>query len=181
MMTALRFFDAFIVTFILEVLGSAGAVWGSSEIATLRHPETNETWRIIASVVGVIFFFRWILYLRLFFQSERGVPITVKNDDEVKDLDAGIEDLQLKESDSAETEITVVEEYPTMNEAVPVIRQEPSGVVDRQVSLEYPTKSTSMLDKEPTGILHRQISVRDSPPPSPKHFFPSPRREQLEP
>ena len=181
MMSALRFFDAFIVTFILEVLGAAGAVWGSSEIATLRHPKTNETWRAIASVVGVIFLIRWILHLRSFFQSERGVFITVKNADEVKDLDTGIEDLQLKESDSAETEVTVVEEYPIMNEAVPVICQEPSGAVDRQVSLEYPTESTSMLNMQPTGILHRQISARNSPPPSPKHFFPSPRREQLEP
>ena len=179
----MSFWSARITNLIL--LGVAG---GSSEIAMLRRPETNETWRIIASVVGIIFLFRWIFHLKAFIQSEN-TSITVKNDDEVKDLDVGIKDLELKESNSGETEATT-EEYPMLNEAVSVLPQEPSGVLDRQVSLEYeyPLESFSIeiLDSQPTGILHRGVSVQNSsPPPSPDHFFspstPHSRHHQLEP
>eukprot|EP00984_Skeletonema_dohrnii_P038360 scaffold41499_cov150-Skeletonema_dohrnii-CCMP3373.AAC.1 len=187
LLTALRFYDAFIATFILEVLGAAGAVWGASEIATLRNPETNDRWRIIASVVGIIFLFRWILHLRAFIQSENASPITVKNDDEVKDLDAEIGDLVLNESTSTEVSVGTNEEYPILNEAISVNDQtmssmlrQPSGILDRQTSVERPT--TPILDRQPSGVLHRQISERNSPPPSPKHFFPSsPPLRQLDP
>jgi len=188
LLTALRFYDAFIVTFILEVLGAAGAVWGASEIATLRNPETNDRWRIIASVVGIIFLFRWIVHLRAFIQSENTSPITVKNDDEVKDLDAEIGDLVLNESTSTEVSAdTNNEEYPILNEAIsvsdqtlPSMLRQPSGILDRQTSVERPT--TPILDRQPSGVLHRQISERNSPPPSPKHFFPaSPPLRQLDP
>lgn len=162
-------------------------VGGCSEIATLRNPETNHTWRIIAAIVGIIFFLRWIVNVKVFIRSEN-TSITVKNDDEVKDLDAGIEDLELKVSNSAESSTeTFEDEYPILDEAVSVLRQ-PSGTI----VVESPTTPSSTLDLpktpslQPTGILHRQVSVRkNSPPPSPKHLFqidtPQFLRKQLEP
>ena len=53
----LQIFSAKIV---LEVFGAAGAIWGFSEVLTLRRPETQEFWRLIALVVGFIFFIRFI-------------------------------------------------------------------------------------------------------------------------
>jgi hypothetical protein len=162
-----------------------GFVGGASEIATLRNPETNDEWRIIASVVGLIFLFRWMVHLRAFIRSENTSPITVKNDDEVKDLDVGIGDLELKESTSTEASGETFEESPMLNEAIPVspsVLRQPSGTLDRQISVEHPRTPSTMMDMQPTGILHRQISVRNSPPPSPKHFYPSsPPLRQLEP
>ncbi|KAL7496738.1 hypothetical protein ACHAWT_004898, partial [Skeletonema menzelii] len=188
--TALRFYDAFIVTFILEVLGAAGAVWGASEIATLRKPETNDTWRIIASVIGIIFLFRWMLYLRAFIRSENTSTIMVKNDDEVKDLDAEIGDLQLKESTSTEVsnDTAIVEGYPILNEAISAIEQtmpsmlrQPSGILDRQTPVKRPVTPAREMDVQPSGILHRQISLRNSPPPSPKYFSVSVNEQRATP
>lgn len=42
------------------MFGAAGAIWGFSEVLTLRRPETQEFWRLIALVVGFIFFIRFI-------------------------------------------------------------------------------------------------------------------------
>jgi len=126
--------------------------------------------------------------LRAFIQSENTSPITVKNDDEVKDLDAEIGDLVLNESTSTEVSVdTNNEEHPILTEAIsvsdqtlPSMLRQPSGILDRQTSVERPT--TPILDRQPSGVLHRQISERNSPPPSPKHFFPSsPPLRQLDP
>ncbi len=163
---------------------------GASEIATLRNPETNGRWRIVASTVGIIFLFRWMIHLRAFIRSENTSTITVKNDDEVKDLDAEIGDLKLKESASTEATTVAIEEYPILNEAIPlseetmspIMLRQPSGILDRQASVERPITPTQEMDMQPSGLLHRQISVRNSPPPSPKHFFPSsPPLRQLDP
>lgn len=168
---------------------SSGFVGGASEIATLRNPETNDRWRIIASVVGLIFLIRWMVHLKAFIRSENTSPVTVKNDDEVKDLDVGIGDLELTESTSSEASGETIEEYPILNEAIsvselssPSVRRQSPGTLDRQISIEHKRTPSSMMDMQPSGILHRQISVRNSPPPSPKHFYPSsPPLRQLEP
>ena len=150
-------------------------VGGASEIATLRKPETNDRWRIIASVVGIIFLFRWMFHLRVFIRSENTSTIMVKNDDEVKDLDAEIGDLQLMETTSTEAsnETAIVEGYPILNEAIsaseqtmPSMLRQPSGIIDRQTSVDRSMTPT----REIVSVLHRQISVRNSPPPSPKYF-----------
>lgn len=58
---ALGWCEVLLVRFVLVVLGATGAVWGVSEIVTLRTPETNHIWRPVSLVVGVIFCGRWIL------------------------------------------------------------------------------------------------------------------------
>ena len=42
--------------FISNVLGGAGAVWGSSEIVCLRNNNNRRLWRGISGSVGIIFF-----------------------------------------------------------------------------------------------------------------------------
>ena len=66
----IRWIDTFIVTLILEVFGAVGAVWGFSEIVTVRNPETNKVWRLISAAVGLVFLVRWIIHLIKFVQSE---------------------------------------------------------------------------------------------------------------
>lgn len=48
------------VIFSLEVLGAAGAVWGSSEVCGLRNEDNSAAWRSVAACVGAIAFFRQI-------------------------------------------------------------------------------------------------------------------------
>eukprot|EP00927_Polykrikos_kofoidii_P058493 TRINITY_DN5303_c0_g1_i2.p2 TRINITY_DN5303_c0_g1~~TRINITY_DN5303_c0_g1_i2.p2 ORF type:complete len:310 (-),score=39.73 TRINITY_DN5303_c0_g1_i2:403-1269(-) len=47
------------VTFILQVLGGAGAVWGCSEWASVRAGPNNNDWRVISSLVGLACLARW--------------------------------------------------------------------------------------------------------------------------
>ena len=54
----LRWIDAFIETLILEVFGAVGAVWGFSEIVTVRNPKNNKVWRSISAAVGLVFLVR---------------------------------------------------------------------------------------------------------------------------
>ena len=42
--------------FISNVLGGAGAIWGSSEVVCLRNKNNARLWRGIAGGMGVIFF-----------------------------------------------------------------------------------------------------------------------------
>ena len=42
--------------FISNVLGGAGAVWGSSEVVCLRNQNNRRLWRGIAGSMGVVFF-----------------------------------------------------------------------------------------------------------------------------
>ena len=96
----LRWIEAFIVTLILEVFGAVGAVWGFSEILTLRNPETNKVWRPISAAVGLVFLVRWIIHLIKFVQSEHD---TVADESHVQfggtRSDEAI-DLELKETNS---------------------------------------------------------------------------------
>ena len=48
------------VKLILEVFGAAGAVWGASEVVTLRNKDTQEEWRYISLGIGILFFIRYI-------------------------------------------------------------------------------------------------------------------------
>lgn len=88
---------------------AVGAVWGFSEIVTLRTPETNKIWSPISIAVGVVFSIRWFLHLIKFVQSEREsvsaksqVQVDETRFDEVADLDEFADDLQLKETASTE-------------------------------------------------------------------------------
>tara|TARA_B100001121_G_scaffold307988_1_gene330795 strand:+ start:1102 stop:1314 length:213 start_codon:yes stop_codon:yes gene_type:complete len=42
--------------FVFNVLGGAGAIWGSSEVVCLRNNCNKRLWRGIAGSVGAIFF-----------------------------------------------------------------------------------------------------------------------------
>jgi len=42
--------------FISNVLGGAGAIWGSSEVVCLRNQSNRRLWRGIAGGMGVVFF-----------------------------------------------------------------------------------------------------------------------------
>ena len=42
--------------FISNVLGGAGAIWGSSEVVCLRNNTNKRLWRGIAGGAGIIFF-----------------------------------------------------------------------------------------------------------------------------
>ena len=52
------YYDSF-VKLILEVFGASGAVWGTSEVLTLRNTDTQDVWRCISSVVGLAFLVRF--------------------------------------------------------------------------------------------------------------------------
>lgn len=43
------------VTFVKLILEVFGAIWGTSEVLTLRNPDTQEIWRYISSIIGIIF------------------------------------------------------------------------------------------------------------------------------
>eukprot|EP01091_Cochliopodium_minus_P004547 TRINITY_DN14437_c0_g1_i1.p1 TRINITY_DN14437_c0_g1~~TRINITY_DN14437_c0_g1_i1.p1 ORF type:complete len:178 (-),score=46.45 TRINITY_DN14437_c0_g1_i1:36-527(-) len=49
-----------IITFVLEVFGAAGAIWGFSELITIRTGDNKDYWRVYASVVGVFALFRYV-------------------------------------------------------------------------------------------------------------------------
>ena len=52
-------FEKYAPKFVLEVLGSSGAVWGSAEVLGFRDEETQEFWRHCAIMIGIVFFVRW--------------------------------------------------------------------------------------------------------------------------
>lgn len=101
-MTLLRWHEAIIVKLILEVFGAVGAVWGFSEIITLRTSETIYIWRPISLAVGVIFTMRWIIHFVNFFKMERAsaaqkgqVQVEETRFDEIKDMEV-TSDLEFK-------------------------------------------------------------------------------------
>lgn len=69
-----RFFQVFSATLVLQVFGGGGAVWGFSEALTLRVPETQEFWRQVSATVGAIFFIRWLLQMKDYFNEVHGSP-----------------------------------------------------------------------------------------------------------
>ena len=44
---------------VLDVFGASGAIWGTSEVLTLRNEETQELWRKISIGVGGFFLIRY--------------------------------------------------------------------------------------------------------------------------
>jgi len=79
-----RWFEATAVKFDLEVLGAGGAVWGASEVATLRTVDTLYIWRPVSAIVGFVYTIRWILLLNGFIQSENRTQVQIETD--VEDL-----------------------------------------------------------------------------------------------
>jgi hypothetical protein len=65
----IHLFQIFSAKFVLEVLGGAGAIWGSSEAAALRTADNIWFWRPFALFVGAIFFVRWILQINCFIEE----------------------------------------------------------------------------------------------------------------
>lgn len=55
--------QTFASRFVLEVLGSVGAVWGPAEAVGLRTSDNNWFWKTLAMTVGMIFFVRWCFQL----------------------------------------------------------------------------------------------------------------------
>ena len=122
--------------------------------------------------------------MKSFLRSENTPTITIKNADEVKDLDTEIGDFELKESVS--TEATTTEEFPILNEAISVVEETMSSVIgessdtlDRQSTLEHSLAPLSMMDEpsssgQSSGILHRQFSIQQSPRQPPKRLPSSP-------
>lgn len=67
-------FQVISVKFLLEVAGAAGAIWGTSEVVLLRHPSTNELWRRIAMLVGLVFSVRFWWHAKHFYRHEHDFP-----------------------------------------------------------------------------------------------------------
>jgi len=59
-----RFWQIFSAKLVLEVFGGCGAIWGFSEVLTLRNPLTQELWRFNALTVGFIFFIRYLMQMK---------------------------------------------------------------------------------------------------------------------
>jgi len=55
-----RFMDL-CATFLLEVLGGAGAVWGCAEVFKVRGGPNNDDWRVVCAAVGAACLVRWSL------------------------------------------------------------------------------------------------------------------------
>ena len=70
--------------FVLEVLGAAGAIWGSSEILYLRDdatkPKSSNTvmWRHIALAIGAIFFIRFYYTAKHTWNHQRFYYLPIK-------------------------------------------------------------------------------------------------------
>ena len=57
----LKLFFEYVITFHLEVIGAGGAVWGFSEMVSLRNNENFLFWRYISLCITFIFLIRWII------------------------------------------------------------------------------------------------------------------------
>jgi hypothetical protein len=66
----IRLLQIFCVRLVLEVFGSAGAIWGLSEAVGLRSSQSAWFWRPVALSVGMIFLVRWIGQIQDYIQSE---------------------------------------------------------------------------------------------------------------
>jgi len=66
-----RFYQIFSAKLVLEVFGGAGAIWGFSEVLTLRNPATQELWRFNALTIGFIFFLRYLMQMKDFLIETR--------------------------------------------------------------------------------------------------------------
>ena len=69
MTSYINFFWVAFVKLILEVFGASGAIWGTSEVLTLRNPDTQEIWRYISSIIGIIFFIRFLFIQKKLYKN----------------------------------------------------------------------------------------------------------------
>lgn len=60
--------------FLLEVCGAGGAVWGCSEVLTLRNPSNAERWRLAATSAAVVFLGRFWLQSKHYLEHEQDHP-----------------------------------------------------------------------------------------------------------
>ena len=65
----LNIFYTGFVKLVLEVFGASGAVWGFSEVLTLRNPDTVEFWRVISIGIAAIFMIRYLVVMFLFIRN----------------------------------------------------------------------------------------------------------------
>lgn len=98
----IRWYRVLIARFILDVLGGAGAIWGSSEALGARTINMLSFWRPVAIFIGVVFFFRWLWQLRVFLADERSYyeEISAPADEEQAAIVSSHE-LQLSETSAA--------------------------------------------------------------------------------
>lgn len=66
-----RLAAVFLPKLILEVLGSAGAIWGCSEAIGLRSATNVWFWRPVALSIGLMFLVRWLVEMRRFLDVRR--------------------------------------------------------------------------------------------------------------
>ena len=70
-MAVLSYVQVISSKFLLEVMGAAGAVWGSSDILFLRDtPDDNKRMRLLAMMVGGIFFIRYWWAIKHFWSHQ---------------------------------------------------------------------------------------------------------------
>jgi hypothetical protein len=48
-----------VASFLLEVLGGIGAIWGCTDVLGARAGWNNDSWRIVCGVAGLLFLLRW--------------------------------------------------------------------------------------------------------------------------
>mmetsp|Transcript_4562 Transcript_4562/g.12897 ORF Transcript_4562/g.12897 Transcript_4562/m.12897 type:complete len:163 (-) Transcript_4562:1107-1595(-) len=98
--------QTFAAKFVLEVLGAAGAIWGSSEALGLRND--SNVWFVhwLACVVGLVFLVRWLIQLhrayRLLSRGDRRDMVSQMTDDVDDDVD-GDDELALYQEGDVET------------------------------------------------------------------------------
>jgi hypothetical protein len=66
-----RIVQVFLPKLVLEVMGSAGAVWGFSEVVGLRTKSTVWFWRPAALFTGLVFFRNWVAQVQEAFWTHR--------------------------------------------------------------------------------------------------------------
>lgn len=153
LMTIIGWCEVVVVNLILEVFGAIGAVWGFSEIITLRTSETNDVWRPISLVVGVIFLLRWILYLVEFIQSGR----SSSTDDYETDPESSPDNI---ERNDLEFEVTDSQELKSSSESSTSVEGENSS--DERGEPPQPPQSltpTPTKDSTPQKRYTKQITL----------------------
>ena len=49
-----------LATFLLDVLGGVGAMWGASDVFRIRATPNNDYWRMVCGVAALFFCYRWL-------------------------------------------------------------------------------------------------------------------------
>jgi hypothetical protein len=86
---AVRWYKVLLHKFVLEVLGGAGAIWGSAEVLTLRNDDTVWFWRPVTLGFGVIFLIRWLRLIQDELQrnARHARQVEQKEEEEVETTD----------------------------------------------------------------------------------------------